>query len=144
MRSYILTYTAVYVHSPQLYTENSCVDGSSAIYSHIQLYTYVCIVYSSLYKHAFAYINRFQDLIGFQDLIVSLYVAFAGERRTSGCQQVLFSKQSELLRKKIVDRISHKGYRSVTKMSAKRQQNRSMPRIQAAFGSKNVSVFHIN
>ena len=63
-----------------------------------------------------------------------------GERRTSGFQQVVFSKQSELLRKKIVDRISHKGYRSFTKMSAKRQQNRSTPRIQAAFGSNQFPV----
>ena len=36
-------------------------------------------------------------------------------------------------------RVSHKGYRNFTKMSAKCQQNRSTPRIQAAFGSKKSS-----
>ena len=43
--------------------------------------------------------------------------------------------------------MSHEGFhknvsktsaKDFTKMSAKRQQNRSMPRIQAAFGSNNV------
>ena len=34
-------------------------------------------------------------------------------------------------------RMSHKGYRNFTKMSAKRQQNRSTPGIQAAFSSNN-------
>ena len=49
-----------------------------------------------------------------------------------------------------VQKISHKGHRSFTKMSAKRQQNRSQkmsakrqqnrstPRIQAAFGSNDL------
>ena len=35
-------------------------------------------------------------------------------------------------------RMSHKEYPSFTKMSAKRQQNRSTPRIQAAFGSNKL------
>ena len=39
-------------------------------------------------------------------------------------------------------RMSHKEYRSFTKMSAKRQQNRSTPRIQAAFGSNNPIILN--
>ena len=39
-------------------------------------------------------------------------------------------------------RLSHKEYRNFTKMSAKRQQNQSTPRIQAAFGS-NICIIQL-